>query len=200
MTKRPQEPIQATLPDAWNGPRIIVRPFFESEAPALWQAIDRARAHLGEWLPWVSFYQSEDDARAFIRHAAARRHSREDFNLGIIHRASGEVLGGTGFHIRNWSVGAFEIGYWIRPESQGQGYVSEAVQLLSTFLFDAWDANRVMIRCDSRNERSANVARRLGFVYEGTFRHDILDTHGQPRDTMVFALIRDDYVQVRPGW
>lgn len=200
MAERPREPIHAPLPETWLGPRILIRPFQERESLVLWQVLHRSREYLGAWLPWIGFYQSDDDAIAFIRRAAAQYLTREDFNLGIFDRATGEFLGGIGFHARNWRAGAFEIGYWIRPESQRQGYISEAVKLLATFLFRNWDANRVMIRCDARNERSANVARRLGFVYEGTHRGDTLGANGDLRDTMFFALIRRDFDQVNRDW
>jgi RimJ/RimL family protein N-acetyltransferase len=51
-------------------------------------------------------------------------------------------------------------------------------------------ANRVEIRCDAKNERSAAVARRGGFPLEGTLRNeDRCPMTNELRDTLVFAKI-----------
>jgi RimJ/RimL family protein N-acetyltransferase len=70
--------------------------------------------------------------------------------------------------------------------------MTEAVRLLTDFAFDHLAANRVMIRCDARNTRSAAVAQRLGFILEGRMRCDNVAPDGQLRDTLVFSLVRDD--------
>ena len=42
------------------------------------------------------------------------------------------------------------------------GYMAAAVRLLTDYALNTLGAKRVVIRCDERNTRSANVARRLG--------------------------------------
>lgn len=197
---RPREPILAEVPEAWVGARVVVRPFREEDAAQLFAAVAGSREHLRRWLPWAQGYRVEDDARAFIRESLAHVLLRERFDVGIFAREGGEILGGTGFGVRNWSVGAFEIGYWITKPAEGRGYVAEAVKLLARFLFDDWEAQRVVIRCDTRNVRSAGVARRLGFTLEGVLRHDALGADGAVRDTMVFALTPADFAAVTRSW
>src|SRR5579859_8200286 len=116
---RPREPILAELPEAWVGERVVVRPFDDSDAGRLFAAVRESREHLVPWLPWAQGYRVEDDARAFIRESRAHVLLRERFDLGIFARERGEILGGTGFGVRNWSVGAFEIGYWIAKSAEG---------------------------------------------------------------------------------
>lgn len=95
---------------------------------------------------------------------------------------------------------AFEIGYWLRTSAWGRGYVSEAVQVLSRFAFEMLGANRVEIRCDPRNTRSAAVPTRLGFVQEALLRNDVRDGAGELRDILIFALTPDDYAAAKIGW
>jgi len=86
----------------------------------------------------------------------------------------------------------FEIGYWINPHHEGRGYVTETVQALTDYAFDALHAERVEIRLDPTNSRSQAVPQRLNFVYEGTLRRNILSTDGTHRDTEIYAMIRTD--------
>ena len=87
-------------------------------------------------------------------------------------RASGTYVGGSGLHRIDWSVPNVEIGYWIRTRFEGRGFVTEAAALLAAFAFDTLQAQRVRIRCDAANARSAAVPRRLGFVHEATLRNE----------------------------
>ena len=57
----------------------------------------------------------------------------------------------------NWMLRTFEIGYWIRKSGEGQGYVTETVQVLTRLAFDHPQANRVEIRVDPANVRSRHV-------------------------------------------
>lgn len=106
-------------------------------------------------------------------------------------KQTGELIGLSGMHHINWTVPAVEIGYWVRTSMAGQGYVTEAVRTITRFAFDVLGAQRVEIRCDERNERSAAVARRAGFTLEGILRNERRHHLSQElRNTMVFAAIR----------
>ena len=107
------------------------------------------------------------------------------------------MLGGSGFTVSSLAVPSFEIGYWLRQSAEGHGYMSEAVRLITTYLFDNLGAQRVMIRCDARNARSKAVAERLGFPFEGGTRHDEIGTDGTVRDSLIYAMIPDDFARVR---
>ena len=92
----------------------------------------------------------------------------------------------------DWSVPKFEIGYWRRTRFAGQGYITEAVRGISDFAFDALDANRLEIRCDSLNHRSVKVAERAGFRIEGELRNAESGADGSIRNTLVFSMIPED--------
>jgi RimJ/RimL family protein N-acetyltransferase len=187
------QPILVEIPDELHGPRVTMRQYREDDAPALWTAVDESRATLGEWLPWVRDYTAPDEAVATIRRLRARWSLREDLVVGIFETESGRLLGGSGLHRIDWTIRRFEIGYWLRTSAVGHGYVTEAVQVLTRFAFEQLAANRVEIRMDVRNTRSRAIPVRLGFVFEGCHRRALPDVHLQPRDSDVFALIREDY-------
>jgi RimJ/RimL family protein N-acetyltransferase len=181
--------------DELRGEQVIVRPYRLEDAEALNEAVQESRDHLRPWLPFAGAHQSIEETRDFILHCIANWLLRENFTLGIWHPASGAFLGGTGFHVRDWDLRYFEIGYWLRASAEGHGYMAEAVRLLADFLFNGLDAQRVEIRCDARNARSAAVAQRLGFIQEAKLRNARLDASGSPVDTLVFSLIPTD-----PRW
>lgn len=192
-----QPPYLTLVPlfDELRGERVIVRPYRVEDAEALRAAVDESREHVRPWLPFADLHQTVEETRDWIIHGIAKRLLRQDINCGVFAATDGTFLGGLGIHPRNWDVRFFEIGYWLRASAEGHGYMSEAVRLATDYLFGMWDANRVEIRCDARNQRSASVARSNGFHEEAHLRNDSRATDGTIRDTLVFALIPSD-----PRW
>lgn len=194
------DPILTDLPDALPGERVLLRPLRPGDGAAIWEAVEESREQISPWLPWVEKTRSAEDQEAAARRGAARWLTREDLMVGIWDRATGRYLGGSGLHRIDWAVPAFEIGYWLRTSAWGQGYISETVRVLCRFAFETLLANRVEICCDSRNDRSLAVARRLGFVQEAVLRNHSRDTSGKLRDMVIFALTPADYAQVKTHW
>lgn len=178
-----------------RGERVIVRPYREEDAAALQEAVAESREHVRPWLPFADHHQTVDESRDWILHCMAKWLLREDMLTSLWDAETGRYVGGSGLHPRNWDVGFFEIGYWIRASAEGRGYITGAVKLQTDFAFAHLGANRVMIRCDARNTRSASVPRRLGFVEEGRLRNAEPANDGGLRDMLVFALIPSD-----PRW
>ena len=176
-----------------RGERVIVRPYRESDAPALQEAVAESRDHLRPWMPFADEHQSVEESRDWIIHQIARWLTREGMIVGIWDATTGRYLGGTGLDVHDWEIGYFEIGYWIRASAEGHGYVTEAVRLLTDYAFDALKAGRVEIRCDEQNVRSAAIPRRLGYVEEGLLRNDTTTPEGELRNTLVFSLIAGEW-------
>ncbi|MNO04433.1 ribosomal-protein-L7/L12-serine acetyltransferase [compost metagenome] len=68
--------------------------------------------------------------------------------------------------------------------------MTEAVAAITKFAIEHLEANRIEIRCDSRNQRSAQVAERSGFTLEGIIRNEVCDVDGALCSTMVFSKVR----------
>lgn len=193
MLREIRFPSQIPLFEELSGERITVRPHRLDDFDEMWDAIQESRDNLRPWLPFAD--QSADELRDWLARVVAKWYTRELLGMGVVERASGRLLGNIGLMIHNWNIGSFEIGYWLRASAEGHGYMSEAVRLVTDFAFDHLQANRVQIRCDAENARSAAVPQRLGFVAEGLIRQDFAAPDGRIRDTLIFSLIRAD-----PRW
>lgn len=148
---------------------------------------------LSRWLPWADKHPDVAASTDTCRRLRALFDAGADFTMGLFRRDDGRLLGGSGLHRVRWELPSFEIGYWLRDDATGRGYVTEAVAALTWTCFERLAAARVEIYCDPRNVRSADVARRVGFVFEGTLRQRILGVDGRPRDSDVFSLVRTDW-------
>ena len=176
-----------------RGERIIVRPYRESDAQDVQEAVAESREYLRPWLPFADEHQTVEESRDWIIHQMARWLLREELSMSIWEAATSRFLGGIGLHIHSWDSGYFEIGYWIRASAEGHGYVMEAVRLLTSYAFGTLNATRLEIRCDELNVRSAAIPQRLGFVREGCLRNHATMPGGRLRNTLVFSLIPGEW-------
>jgi RimJ/RimL family protein N-acetyltransferase len=115
--------------------------------------------------------------------------------FAVLDESSGELVGCCG--VDEWSKeDAAQFGYWIAPNARGRGYATRAAILLTGWLFDQ-GAARVFLTIVAGNEGSVAVARRAGFVYEGTMRaHGVW--LGQRCDVMLFAALPLEWTMRRP--
>lgn len=106
--------------------------------------------------------------------------------FAITDARSGELAGCCG--VDDWSkADVAQFGYWIAASARGRGYATRAAILLTRWLFEL-GAARVFLTIVAGNEESVAVARRAGFVYEGTMRsHGVW--MGQRCDVMWFAAL-----------
>ncbi len=186
------EPILRDFPSSFDTQRLTIRCPRPGDGAELYAASTESIDRLRPWFPWVDPNQTPDDTEQLMRKAQIKFLAREDLWLLLWLKGTDTLIGSSGLHNINWSVPRFEIGYWVRTGYEGQGYITEAVLGIADFAINTLGAQRLTIRCDTNNERSAAVARRAGFEYEGTFRH-VRRHHLTDRlvDEMVFALVRE---------
>lgn len=160
------------------------------DAPSLFRLIDRSRARLRTWLPWVDGTSTVDDSQAFIDGALGQFAANAGFQAGVLYR--GELVGMVGFHDIHWANRAVSIGYWLGDGYEGLGIMTIACKALVEIAFASYGLERVEIRAGLDNQRSRAVACRLGFVEEGVCRRAewVL---GRPLDHVIYGMLRTDW-------
>lgn len=150
-------------------PRLIIRPVQFGDDIPLHQAINRSLVALQKWMPWASDPNLET-TRNFIRNGVFSWASERilDFPMVVIHKEDHKIISGTGYNDRSHPMaGVYEIGYWCDVNYQGRGYVTEYVNALTRYAFDALEAKTAVIRMAVDNIKSIAVAKRLNFVNQG---------------------------------
>jgi RimJ/RimL family protein N-acetyltransferase len=110
--------------------------------------------------------------------------------FAITDATSNNVVGCCG--VDDWSKSdVAQFGYWLAPSARGRGYATRAVILLTRWLFDL-GAARAFLTIVAENEASIAVARRAGFVHEGTMRAHAV-WQGRRCDVMWFAALPHEW-------
>ncbi|MCP1134288.1 GNAT family N-acetyltransferase [Paenibacillus polysaccharolyticus] len=145
---------------------------------------------LRPWLPFAENIPTLEESEASVRKARLRFLERSDLMLHLRDKATDEFVGSSGLHRMDWNARSFEIGYWVRTSRSGEGLVTEAVRGIEQFAIVHLQANRLEIRCDARNVRSASVAKRLGYTQEGILRRIKQDRTDAWVDMIIFSKAR----------
>ncbi len=180
-------PLLLDFPDSFDTERLTIRAPRVEDVPEVMDAVNESLPELRPWMPWAVEAPIFEGQVGRIRHAIAKWITREELLLHVYLKGTPTFVMSSGLHRIDWQAGKFEIGYWVRTKYTGQGFVTEAVNGITAFVFKYLHANRVEIRCDAQNIRSAAVAKRCGFLLEGILRHDSVDVSGALRSTMIFS-------------
>jgi len=167
-----------------TGERILLRPWVPGDAKAVHEALqpDSMRRHLAE----VPSPYTMDDATAFVADFSHRsRAAGTGLEVAITRRDTGDVLGSAAIRLPLGQLRSADIGYWVSPSAQGNGYAAEAVRVLSDWAFTV-GVQRAEVRCEPTNLASARTALNAGHAFEG-YRRDEIRVGGQARDTAVFV-------------
>lgn len=165
---------------------VTLRPWNEDDVDALIDGID-GDLEIAQWLELIPQPYREPEARAWI--AAVRSMWREGLASPFAIIVDGEAVGGCGINWLERDQGVGDIGYWIRRDARGHGYVTRAVQLAARWAFEC-GCERLQLRADSENETSLRVAERAGFLREGVQRSARYNPRlGRRMNFVVFSLL-----------
>ena len=83
-------------------------------------------------------------------------------------------------------------GTYYRPHLRGSGFNRRVKDMMLKRAFDS-GMRRVEFRVDRRNERSQAAMKKLGAVREGIIRADRITWTGHVRDTVLFAILKEEW-------
>jgi RimJ/RimL family protein N-acetyltransferase len=173
--------------------RLLLRPIRESDAAAMFAMYSdpRVTRYLAE-PPWTSIDRAHERIAKGVRATSDGLYIR----LGLEVTDGGAYIGEcTLFNLVEQCRRA-EVGYVLARDAWGRGYMHEALTALLDYGFSEMALNRVEADIDPRNEASARILERLGFVQEGLLRERwIVD--GEVSDTGFYGLLAREWRALR---
>jgi RimJ/RimL family protein N-acetyltransferase len=156
--------------------RLLLRPWRAGDAAALHPILETNRAHLGPWIPArVATPAPVPELAARLSGFEADFAADREWRYGMFSADAHEVLGEIGLYPRSATrrvaypdADRVELGYWLRADCTGRGYVTEAARALIGVASSLPRVGCIEVRCDPRNTASAAVPRRFGFTLAAT--------------------------------
>jgi RimJ/RimL family protein N-acetyltransferase len=178
-----------------EGRRVRLEPLEPRHEEALWAVAQDPRTW--RWMR-VNGHRRDEYERWF---------DEMDAGFGFAHYLDGELVGHTSFLNDRPDDRVVEIGNtWLNPRAWGTDANTEAKYLLMRHAFEGEDYLRVEFKTDALNERSRPALEKVGATFEGVTRKHMLVRGGERRDSAWYAVIDDDWPEVkaslerRLGW
>lgn len=170
--------------------RLILREFTQDDWPSvLAYQSDPLYLRYYEWTE-----RTPAAVQEFVQMFLAQQQAqpRIKFQLAIVLKASGHLIGNCG--IRKQSVDAYEadIGYELAPHQWGNGYATEAARAIVHFGFTDLHLHRIWSWCIAENIGSARVLAKLGMQPEGWLREKEY-FKGKWWDTLLFGMLEQEW-------
>jgi RimJ/RimL family protein N-acetyltransferase len=162
---------------------VLLRTWRPEDAPAIVECI-AGDDEMALWLDRLPTPYTLADAQFYIG-----MDGEETF--AVTAAATGRVLGSIGLR---WdeAESTAEVGYWLRRDARGNGYMTRALQLVARHAFEA-GAARLFLRADPENVASCRVAEKAGLTREGVLRSAHWNARlGRRQDWAIYSLLRDE--------
>lgn len=161
------------------------------------------RSENREWLsPWEATFPHvpQEDPRRTKKTSFARmihfinRSAREGTSYSFFIFLEGNLIGQVTLGgVIYGALRGGHIGYWIDRNYANHGFMTEAVEMVTRFGFDALGLHRIEINIRPENGASCRVAEKAGYHFEG-FRPLFLHIDGAWRDHNCYVRVNNSIV------
>ena len=185
-----------TASEIIKGQRITLQKAVKSflQAQVHNDEMQKSLPELSPWLGWARAEYSIEDSYDYLQGCEGTWKKGTEFNYMILDKDKNFMGMISALNITEKDK-SLEIGYWLSTPYTKQGYMQEAVKLMEKEFFGL-GINRIVIRTDVLNKKSANVPQKLGYVFEGIQRQSQWsDADEKFRDINVFSKLKSEYEQ-----
>ena len=168
--------------------RLRLRRFTEADLPTLLayrrDPETRRFQNFGEW--------TEQDQRDFLSGAQMAELDAlgKGLQIAVALRETDALIGDV--YVRIPDAEQAEIGYTFDPAQHGQGYATEAVSGLFTYLFDELGLHRIVAICAVDNTRSYALMERIDMRREARMQQSYR-YNGVWCDEFAYAMLNEDW-------
>ena len=138
------------------------------------------------------------DAVAGIERAAQEFEDGRALRLGIVFPDDDRVIGTVSLLHIDWASRRAEVGYGLAQAYWHRGLAAEAVTAILDYGFNTLGFHRIEAELDPRNQASADLLLRHGFVREGLLR-DRCIVGDEISDSLIMGLLQREWRDRRPA-
>lgn len=172
--------------DVLEGTRLRLRRFELSDADDVYEYA--SDPEVCQFLTWGPLTQPEMAAETILL-----RYLNNPYLYAITLKESGKCIGVIDIRIDpNCPKGSF--GYCLNRAYWGQGYTTEALELILELAFTVLQLNKVEGSHYAGNEASGRVQQKCGMIKEGVLRQDVW-VKNRWWDLVCYGILRSEYLQ-----
>ena len=139
----------------------------------------------------IARFESIADAEKMIQTVSESYDKETGINWGIVEKHSNNFIGYFGFWRMIPEHCRAEIGYALKPEYWGRGYMYETINRMVRFGFKNINLHSIEANVNPDNDKSKKVLEKIGFRKEAYFRENYL-FNNRFLDSIIYSLLEKD--------
>lgn len=171
-----------------RGRKINLRPITEEDLEELY----RIESDISELGDFDAFHIKSK--QKYLTHFKETGFWSDDYSKMLLLDKSDVIIGEISCFKGMKYVDGYEIGYKIyRKKDRGNGYMSEALKIFTSYLFSLNPFRRISVNMFSGNIASEKLAQKCGYTYEGLMRKAVF-CRGRYYDLKLYSILREECV------
>lgn len=173
----------------YTGKKVLLRAYCKDDIKLAQQYLNQPeiKRNLTPGIPYPFTLEMEE------KWYESMTESQDNYSFAIEDLESGIYLGGCGINNVDWKNSVVTVGIFIGDkEYLGKGYGTDAMQVLTKFIFHEMNINKVKLHVYSFNTRAIKSYEKCGFKKEGILRQEIF-RDGKYYDEIVMGILKEEF-------
>lgn len=167
--------------------RLIFRAFKHEDAKHILNI--RSNPKVMSYMDSAS-YETLSDAAGFVEGNRKAHMNKTGICWAIIDKTTKDFIGDFSYWKLDRTNHRGEIGYTLKPEFWGKGYMRETMQSLFKFGFEELNLHSLEANINPANDNSRNLLLKMGFKKEAYFKESYF-YNGDYLDSEIYSLLED---------
>jgi len=139
-----------------------------------------------------------DQTRRFVERVMLTQRDSPRRNYEMAISQNDGLIGCVRLTVRSAVDRQGDVGYMLRRDCWGNGFMTEATRAILGFGFESLGLHRIWATCGTENVASGRVLEKIGMRREGHLLHERL-VREKWRDTYVYAVLENDWRSGQPA-
>jgi len=170
-------------------PRLLLRKLSLEDATYFQQI--RSDERVMEFMDSNSHLEIENSEK-FISENLENYAQKKAISWALIEKSSRNFIGDFSFWAIDRKNSRAEVGYVLRPEYWGKGFMKEALEEIFKFGFLKLNLHSLEANINPANNKSRSLLLKLGFVKEGYFKENYF-YNGNYLDSEIYSLLENNF-------
>lgn len=137
-------------------------------------------------------HKTLEDSEKFLLDNQRIYEAKKGIFWGLIEKSSMNFIGDFAFWKIDEKNSRAEIGYTLKPQYWGKGYMKEAMITIINFGFEQLNLHSIEANINPENGNSRGILIKLGFKKEAYFRENYF-YNGKFLDSEIYSLLKKDF-------
>lgn len=169
------------------GSRIYLTEMNEDDATKLHEYSKEPK--LNEYSGPYKASESIEKALEYIQNSKKNIAEKKSYILGIYEKSTDELVGTVGFFDLDDENKNGEIGFWVAKIYWNKGYMTEAIKIMTNYIFKELKYHRIFAHFHELNKAVGRILSKVGYEKEGELKEALKSEEGKYYNDIIYGIV-----------